>query len=110
VLRAAVELGVSTEEVLSGEGIRKERHIESVDKARRLEFFSEMISTQPISMPRRTRDRLRRGSGGASTIGAQRSSAALVGGEHQPIAKAQESHSQGSASEASKAKRKRSFK
>jgi len=95
VIRASEELGVDIEDVLSG--VRKERHMEYVDKSRLLAHYANMISERVPELPRRTRDRiarLARGSSSASsTTGAYRSSAALVGGGSEPTAKAAPSHS-----------------
>ena len=51
VLRAADELGISQEEII--DPLRDEKHRESLDKARRLAWFSDMVSTSAPELPRK---------------------------------------------------------
>ncbi len=50
VLRAADELGIDPEQVV--DPLRNEKHRESLDKARRLAWLSDTVSTQAPSIPR----------------------------------------------------------
>ena len=83
VIRAANELGVSVEEVVGP--IRSDRHNESVDRARRLEYAADVISTKAPQPPRSIVGRSpRRGRDGAN-LHTHRIAPALLGGEREVI-------------------------
>jgi len=81
VLRAADELGISREEILSGKGIRQDRHHDWADRARRLSYFSDMISTKPPKLNQRAQDRLDKAARRGGDVGRRSPRPLILGGE-----------------------------
>ena len=81
VLRAADELGTDRGSILSAAGIRQERHLVQVDRARRLTYFSDMISTKPPKLNQRVQDRLDKAVRRGGDVGRRSPRPLILGGE-----------------------------
>jgi hypothetical protein len=81
VLRAADELGIDRGSILSAAGIRQERHLVQVDRARRLTYFSDMISTKPPKLNQRVQDRLDKAVRRGGDVGRRSPRPLILGGE-----------------------------
>jgi hypothetical protein len=81
VLKAADELNIDRADILSGAGIRQERHLLQADRARRLSYFSDMISTKPPRLNKRAQDRLDRAVRRGGDVGRRSPRPLILGGE-----------------------------
>jgi hypothetical protein len=97
-LRAAGELGISTEELLHP--LRDDRHHESLDRARRLEHYADMISTKAPGVPKTLTQTAKRG----RNMNYRPAPFAVSGADGPPIMASQDSASGG----AKKTRRKKS--